>query len=653
MSHDTPNTSKPQQSRKCFALLRDFFMFFSIQRSFKSKIIISVTTILVVLILTLLYLLKSYLSIYTNTIINEKINTNIQTLKRYIQEAENYTYMSSINLAGNPEIINAVKKRNVKEINKLLAIYAGQNINFCEICDHKGIVIARSLNEMSGDSVIGQYHIANALSTGNITTGFDSENIVPVAVRTGAPIHDTNGTIIGVVSTGFRFDVSETLDDIKHILKADLSVWFGGKNIATTLIDRTGERTLGIKLDPAIEKIVMKDGKEYNGEIFAFSQVMDTSIESFENKLKLKLNQKNSKISTSLTSKSQEFILGYKTSENQGMHLQHNSIKKIKRSFFCMPIYNTKGEVFAALSISNSLRELRTMSQNFIQSIFLVTFFALILSAILISFVISILIKSIIILSKNMNEVACGNLNVEINVESNDEIGHLAGSIKSVINVVQKLMVAINVMIYEHSRGNSDYIIDTDGLSGDFKTLADNISELANMGMIDRLTGMPNRHTFDNRLELEWNRAMRDRAPISALMMDLDKFKNYNDTFGHQQGDLALQAASKVFMSSLKRKVDFTARWGGEEFVVLLPDTDSVGAMTVAEHIRTEIEKMTIPCTDERASKITVSIGVHTQIPTHLCIPDYLISKADEGLYKAKRAGRNKVVFADLMGIPY
>jgi len=586
MPRDMPNSSRPHQ-KSVFARLGDFFAFIYIHESFKAKIIISVTTILVTFVIILLYLVHKNFSSYSNNVINEKVNTNISTLKRYIHEAENYTTMSAINMAGNPEIVKAVKKRDIKEIKQLLFLYGGQQINFCEICDNKGIVIARTYNDVSGDSIIEQHHIANALANGSeATTGFDSENFVRIAVRTGAPIRDTNGSIIGVVSTGFRFDVNETLDDIKSILKADINVWFKGENIATTL-EHDGKRAIGIKFDPRVEEIVMKDGKEYNGEL---------------------------------------------------------SILNLKRRFFCMPISNVKGEIFAAISIGNPLDELRTASRDLVSSIFFITSLLLVVTASLISLAISILMKSIITLSKDMNEVACGNLNIEINVESNDEVGNLAKSINSVTKIIKKLMEDINLMIAEHSRGNPDYIIDTRNLQGDYKILADNISELANVGMKDRLTGIPNRHTFDNRLELEWNRAMRNRSPISALMMDLDKFKNYNDAFGHQQGDLALQAVSQVFMRSVKRKLDFVARWGGEEFVVLLPDTDALGAMSVAEYIRTEIENMSIPCTDERAARITVSIGISTQIPTHLTSPDYLISKADEALYKAKQTGRNKVV---------
>jgi len=165
--------------------------------------------------------------------------------------------------------------------------------------------------------------------------------------------------------------------------------------------------------------------------------------------------------------------------------------------------------------------------------------------------------------------------------------------------------------------------------------------------MRDQMTGIPNRRAFDNRLAMEWNRAMRVNNPLSLLVLDVDKFKSYNDTFGHQQGDVALRTVAKTIRQSLRRPSDFLARWGGEEFVVLLPITDSNGAVVVAEHIRREIENATVPCDDEKGKKVTVSIGVSTQIPLRGSNLDDFIPDADSALYRAKEMGRNMVVLSE------
>jgi len=168
------------------------------------------------------------------------------------------------------------------------------------------------------------------------------------------------------------------------------------------------------------------------------------------------------------------------------------------------------------------------------------------------------------------------------------------------------------------------------------------------LSMYDQLTDLPNRRCFEIRIDAEWGRALREKIPISILIVDIDFFKNYNDTYGHQQGDVALQSVAKAFEAIIKRPGDLPARWGGEEFIVLLPNTDSNGAESTAEQLRAFIEEMEIPLPNESRAKITVSIGVNTEIPTIDSTKEKFISGADEALYSAKNRGRNRVcVYGD------
>ena len=176
--------------------------------------------------------------------------------------------------------------------------------------------------------------------------------------------------------------------------------------------------------------------------------------------------------------------------------------------------------------------------------------------------------------------------------------------------------------------------------------IVNQLRAIERLGMIDPLTNMPNRRSFDERLCLEWNHAIREHMPISLLIMDLDKFKNLNDTYGHQKGDIVLQTIAKIFPHSYKRSGDFAARWGGEEFVVLLPNTPLTGAIDIAEKIRSDVENSEIICPDGSILRTTLSIGVNSQIPTKSCHVDEFINKADKALYAAKDAGRNRVVHA-------
>jgi len=164
------------------------------------------------------------------------------------------------------------------------------------------------------------------------------------------------------------------------------------------------------------------------------------------------------------------------------------------------------------------------------------------------------------------------------------------------------------------------------------------------IGFIDTLTNIPNRRQFDKFLVREWNRAIREKTPVSILMIDVDHFKIYNDTFGHPQGDVALQMVADAIVSSFKRSVDIAARWGGEEFAVLLVSTLPGGTMKVAEAIRQNVEATKIPSADGTTQhSVTISIGVAHMIPTNEDSISDLVRKADEALYKAKDRGRNQV----------
>ncbi|MCL2717722.1 MAG: diguanylate cyclase [Lachnospiraceae bacterium] len=174
------------------------------------------------------------------------------------------------------------------------------------------------------------------------------------------------------------------------------------------------------------------------------------------------------------------------------------------------------------------------------------------------------------------------------------------------------------------------------------------IKKIEELSVRDQLTGLTNRRGFDERLRSDYDRAKRNQAYISVMIMDLDKFKKYNDTYGHLQGDKALQAAAKVLENTVERATDFIGRWGGEEFVALLSDNDGEHAKVVAERIRKNMEAIEIPLlTDGSITKITVSIGICSGIPNADTSADIFMNNADSALYLAKENGRNQFVLYD------
>ncbi|WP_169738251.1 sensor domain-containing diguanylate cyclase [Maridesulfovibrio frigidus] len=168
--------------------------------------------------------------------------------------------------------------------------------------------------------------------------------------------------------------------------------------------------------------------------------------------------------------------------------------------------------------------------------------------------------------------------------------------------------------------------------------------ELARMAKQDGLTGLANRRLLDERLLLECKRLKRENSVLSVIMCDVDYFKNYNDYYGHQEGDGSLIKVARAIESSLKRPNDLAGRYGGEEFLIILPNTDAKGAVEVAERIMSTVSDMRIEHEKSKISDyLTFSFGVASVTSNEVHLPENIILVADEALYRAKRQGRNQV----------
>ena len=165
------------------------------------------------------------------------------------------------------------------------------------------------------------------------------------------------------------------------------------------------------------------------------------------------------------------------------------------------------------------------------------------------------------------------------------------------------------------------------------------IERLASM---DGLTGLANRRCFDQTLKKEWARAQRAREPVGLLFADIDHFKRFNDTYGHGAGDGILRQVAGRVQQAARRPSDLAARYGGEELVMVLPNTSVDGVRQVAEALRAEVERLGGPL-----GGLSISIGCHAMVPTPGVEPSALLEQADAALYRAKREGRNRVCTAD------
>ncbi|MDG2033186.1 MAG: diguanylate cyclase [Rhodospirillales bacterium] len=170
------------------------------------------------------------------------------------------------------------------------------------------------------------------------------------------------------------------------------------------------------------------------------------------------------------------------------------------------------------------------------------------------------------------------------------------------------------------------------------------LDKLEIMSAVDALTGVPNRRRFDEYMDQEWRRGNRDQYSLALLMIDIDHFKKYNDTYGHQKGDECLRLVAHEIQQHLRRPSDMVARYGGEEFSIILPDTPLAAALALADRIRSGVEDLNLEHTgSEPFGHITISIGVATKVPkTDHSIVSF-IEAADKNLYTSKDRGRNRI----------
>jgi diguanylate cyclase (GGDEF)-like protein len=223
-------------------------------------------------------------------------------------------------------------------------------------------------------------------------------------------------------------------------------------------------------------------------------------------------------------------------------------------------------------------------------------------------------------LAKGAAKVAAGNLDVDLPVISAGEVGYLTQ--------------VFNHMVVRLREGR-------EALDAANETLRRKNEELERVSVTDGLTGLYNRRRLMEVLSDETRRSQRLKHTFAALMVDVDHFKKYNDTFGHLEGDGVLTRVATMLREAT-REVDFVARYGGEEFLVMLPETAMPEAQEIAERIRSRIAEESFS-----GRRITVSIGV-AEFPLHGQTPEQVIAAADEALYEAKREGRDRVRRAGL-----
>lgn len=179
------------------------------------------------------------------------------------------------------------------------------------------------------------------------------------------------------------------------------------------------------------------------------------------------------------------------------------------------------------------------------------------------------------------------------------------------------------------------------------------VKEAKHIAGVDSLTQIPNRRRFDEYLKEQWQLMAEQQTPLALILADIDYFKQYNDTYGHLLGDSCLKYVSHALQSSITRDQDLVSRYGGEEFAIILPDTNLSSAITVASRIQTRIEQLQLPHASSLVSHyVTLSIGIVSLIPETDQPTQDLVAMADRLLYRAKQSGRNQIAYDDCLVIP-
>lgn len=215
----------------------------------------------------------------------------------------------------------------------------------------------------------------------------------------------------------------------------------------------------------------------------------------------------------------------------------------------------------------------------------------------------------------------------------------MARRISEAVALAEKLSVNLKHQVNQRTAELNDR---NDKLRRAQRELEEMNEALKKLSITDSLTGIYNRMHFEQEFRKEWRRSTRVKKPISVLMIDVDHFKQLNDSAGHLAGDMALRGIATALNRHFKRAGDIVARYGGEEFIVMLPNTDQATALAIAGGVRARVERLEFSFND-KPYKTTVSIGLSTCKPTGKTDPDALLAAADSALYQAKNAGRNRV----------
>ena len=436
----------------------------------KSKLIIPMIIIILVCVTSTLISSLMYAR-YTNVIFNEKITVNSNILKNYLISREIDSRLAAVSASKDNRLIEAVISRDRDRIIDILSIETDlYHVDFFTVTDETGIVLARThKTDAWGDSVLYQKNVQDALDN-CIGTYTEKGTVVEISIRTGAPLFDSDGLLIGVVSTGIRLDSNETLDKLKQSYGSDYTVFLNDIRIATTIY-YNGERIIGTKLDPNLTEIVNNKKEAFN-----VVKIFDENYSAFYMPL----------------------IDGYD---------------------------NVIGVFFAGQSISDLLLRRTVLLRDNI----IICILGILFSIVMMSFIVGKTIGRLKRLEHVVSEVTHGNIDFNIDKDniSKDEIGTLTSDIFTLVGVIKSTIKDLSQLTNDLTiRYDSDFKIDTSKYSGSYKEIIDGIQDLGNSISIMRktMTAMDYLDTMISVVDFEYNLLYLNHSMADKYGVDMNNY---------------------------------------------------------------------------------------------------------------------------------
>ena len=455
-------------------------------KSLKSKIIIPTVVVLTVLVVLMLTFSSARFSRLSSDFFLDRLNITSSILKSFLTISERESRAAVVSLSKDADVIEAVRERDreaiLSTITDMLGLYS---VNFCTVTDATGTVLARTHKpEMYGDSVLGQQNIIDALN-GKVSTYCEQGTEVLVSIRTGAPICDTDGSLIGVLSAGVRLDTNEAVDILKERYNSDFSVFYGDTRISTTIF-RDGNRMVGTKLDPEIAKISLEQGEDYYGDAYILGESYNTCY---------------------------------------------------------MPLRNAHNEVFAIMSVVKSNTALISEKNSLVVNGIVSGLGGLAFAIIILLFIITKITNPVKRLTGLVSSITHGDVDVDLTVYdvTKDEIGTLINNTYTLADTIKAMLNDLSMLTHEmNTFSDIKTQINTGEYEGAYKEIACGINDLANsISMMKKtMTVMDSLVSMIIVVDFEYNLVYINRSLADTFNMDIECYKGekcYKATRGLDQ----------------------------------------------------------------------------------------------------------------------